>query len=597
MRILSIILSVFSLLNLSSPELEKVDSAVKAGNEKLAAELLLDYYRNRTEVKCPYLDVSADPISADEQKWADDALEHKFFVHAAYPSYFYGEDIDWTFWPVKDNELRWQLHRTKWWIPLGKAYRDSGDEKYAREWTAEYLDWMRKNPLTEQARDKDGDMSEADNVFFAWRPLEVSDRLLRQITQFKLFLNSPCFTPDFLLAFLENYNRHAAYLSAHYTAKGNHLLFEAMRMLGASVFFHEFAAAPAWKAQAIDILNREVKRQVYEDGVQNELDPHYHLECIDIFFKALALCDANGLRSEFPESYIETIHKMIQVSCNMMYPDGLLPLFSDCRFSDAARIPKLCANWSEVFPEDAYLRYLASAGAEGSLPEHLSKAFPHGGFYVLRTGWDKDATVVDIKAGPKGEWHCQPDNGTFEYWHKGRNFFPDSGSYIYGGDAEVMRQRNWFRQTRVHNTVTLEDRTYDVRDSRMEKWDDKGSVTIVNEPYEGFVHRRSFTLLPDGSLRIRDELSGSASGRVQVHFNLLPCELECSEMGSVRTCFEDGKNIPISTSASAPATMKFYEGWTSPVYKEKIQRPSYAVTAFKKAGRKLVFDTLITPVN
>ena len=43
MRILSIILSVFSLLNLSSPELEKVDSAVKAGNEKLAAELLLDY--------------------------------------------------------------------------------------------------------------------------------------------------------------------------------------------------------------------------------------------------------------------------------------------------------------------------------------------------------------------------------------------------------------------------------------------------------------------------------------------------------------------------------------------------------------------------
>ena len=94
MRILSIILSVFSLLNLSSPELEKVDSAVKAGNEKLAAELLLDYYRNRTEVKCPYLDVSADPISADEQKWADDALEHKFFVHAAYPSYFYGEDIE-----------------------------------------------------------------------------------------------------------------------------------------------------------------------------------------------------------------------------------------------------------------------------------------------------------------------------------------------------------------------------------------------------------------------------------------------------------------------------------------------------------------------
>ena len=597
MNVLCIILSVFSLLSLSSPALEKVDSAVKAGNEKLAAELLLDYYKTRAEVKCPYLDVSAEPISKDEQKWADDALEHKFFVHAAYPSYFYGDDIDWTFWPVKDNELRWQLHRTKWWIPLAKAYRDSGDEKYAREWTAEYLDWMRKNPLTEQARDKDGDMSEADNVFFAWRPLEVSDRLLRQITQFKLFLNSPCFTPEFLLAFLENYHRHAAYLSTHYTAKGNHLLFESMRMLGASVFFHEFADAPSWKAQAIDILNREIDKQVYKDGVQNELDPHYHLECIDIFFKSLALCDANGLRNEFPQSYINTIHNMMQVTCNMMYPDGLLPIFSDCRLSDASRIRKLALPWSKVFPEDSYLRYVATGGQEGSLPDHLSKAFPYGGFYVLRDGWDMEATVVNIKAGPKGEWHNQPDNGTFEYWHKGRNFFPDSGSYIYGGDAEVMRQRNWFRQTRVHNTVTLEDRTYVTRDSKMEKWDDKGSVTVVNEPYEGFVHRRSFTLLADGSLRIRDEISGSASGPVQVHFNLLPCELECSGTGSVRTCFSDGGNISITTRASAPATMKFYEGWTSPVYKEKIQRPSYAVVAEKKAGRKLVFDTLIVPVK
>lgn len=28
-----------------------------------------------------------------------------------------------------------------------------------------------------------------------------------------------------------------------------------------------------------------------------------------------------------------------------------------------------------------------------------------------------------VKAGPKGEWHCQPDNGTFELWANGRNLF------------------------------------------------------------------------------------------------------------------------------------------------------------------------------
>lgn len=596
MKILITLLSVFALLNLSDPALEKVDSAARAGNERLAAEYLLQYYRGRAEVKCPHMDVSAEPMSADEKKWADDALEHKFFVHTAYPSYFYGDDIDWTFWPVKDNELRWQLHRTKWWIPLGKAYRDSKDEKYAREWTFEYLDWMRKNPLTDKARDKDGDMTGAENVFFAWRPLEVSDRILRQISQFRLFLDSPEFTPDFLLAFLENYHRHAAYLAQHYSAQGNHRLFEALRMLSASIFFHEFNDATMWKAQAIEILNAEVSRQVYADGVQFELDPHYHLECIDLFFKALALCDANGLRSEFPASYVETIHKMIQVSCNLAYPDGLLPLFSDCRFSDASRIRKLCEIWSEVYPEDAYLEYMATSGRSGEVPSYLSKAFPIGGFYILRTGWDSQSTVVDIKAGPKGEWHCQPDNGTFEYWHKGRNFFPDSGSFIYGGDEQVMRQRNWFRQTRVHNTVTLNDANYVTRESTMLDWDDKGAVTVKNSPYEGFDHVRSFRLQKDGTLLVKDVVSGAASGEVELHFNLLPGNLELSG-NVVRTCFEDGNNISIATRVSTRSDIRFYEGWTSPIYKEKIQRPSYAVVADKKAGRDLVFTTVIKPTR
>lgn len=30
---------------------------------------------------------------------------------------------------------------------MGKAYRLSGDEKYAKEWTKQYIDWIRKNPL------------------------------------------------------------------------------------------------------------------------------------------------------------------------------------------------------------------------------------------------------------------------------------------------------------------------------------------------------------------------------------------------------------------------------------------------------------------
>lgn len=67
---------------------------------------------------------------------------------------------------------------------------------------------------------------EVENVRFAWRPLEVSNRLQDQTSQFQLFLPSPSFTPDFLTEFLVNYYKHAVHILANYSDQGNHLLFE-----------------------------------------------------------------------------------------------------------------------------------------------------------------------------------------------------------------------------------------------------------------------------------------------------------------------------------------------------------------------------------
>ena len=210
---------VFDLLDLERSGLEAVKELHQQGNDLQAAEALLKYYRSRTGVRT--LDVS-DPtkvkITGEHQKWADEALEHTFFVHKGYqPSYNYGADIDWRFWPIKDNELRWQLHRHKWFTPMGKAYRVSGDEKYAIEWTKQYIDWIRKNPYLDYkgifvkgAGDgsvKEGLEPELENMRFAWRPLEVSHRLQDQPIQFQLFVDSPAFTAEFLTEFLFNYHR------------------------------------------------------------------------------------------------------------------------------------------------------------------------------------------------------------------------------------------------------------------------------------------------------------------------------------------------------------------------------------------------------
>ena len=204
----------FELINLDYPGLEKVKAACSRQKWEAAAQELLNYYRSRTGITHPDIGLKNLTISREEQKWADDALEHTFFVHKGYqPSYNYGKDINWEYWPVKDNELRWQLHRHKWFTPMGKAYRISGDEKYAKEWVHQYMDWVQKNPLVNMKQEEfelvsAGEVKEdADNVYFAWRQLEVSNRLQDQTCQFLLFCSASAFTPEFLTEFIVNYHQ------------------------------------------------------------------------------------------------------------------------------------------------------------------------------------------------------------------------------------------------------------------------------------------------------------------------------------------------------------------------------------------------------
>lgn len=591
---------VLDLLDLGRPGLEEVARLHAAGQDSAAAAELLHYYKERTGVTCTGVNLDNIKLSKEHRRWADEALEHKFFVHDGYqPSYFYGDDIDWQYWPVRDNELRWQLHRTKWWVPMGKAYRLTGDEKYAREWTYQYLDWIKKNPLTKFEKIKDKKMEKEDNVYFAWRPLEVGDRLEHQIEQFALFLPSPSFDADFLIDFLDNYHRHADFVANHFSKQGNHLLFEAQRLLFAGAYFPEFKEAAAWRKAGVDVLNREIAKQVYDDGMQYELDFGYHAAAINIFAKAMRMMDVNGYRGEFPRSFTDTLEKMIMATLNTTYPDYTWPMFSDCKLHTKKGVLPNFKSWSRIFPDNKAVRYFATEGRKGALPDYTSHALLNSGFYVLRSGWDPEATVMIFKAGPKGEWHNQFDNGTFELWHAGRNFFPDSGSFIYGGDEEVLRQRNWFRSTAVHNTLTLDDKTLEVRESKPLKWStsDGLDLAVVETPgYKDLTHRRAVFFVDDTFYVIADEAYGPARGDVALHYNLVECEpVEDSAKKTVSTAFADGNNITMRVFGADRMTSE--EGWVSRAYRKKEARPAYAFRTDKKSDKPVRMLTVIYPTK
>ncbi len=93
---------------------------------------------------------------------------------------------------------------------MALVYRATKDERYAREWILQFRDWARKNPLG----------LSKDNDKYAWRPLEVSDRILNLAPSFNIFVHAPDFTPAFLMEFLNNYHQQADYLSNNYADRG-----------------------------------------------------------------------------------------------------------------------------------------------------------------------------------------------------------------------------------------------------------------------------------------------------------------------------------------------------------------------------------------
>ncbi len=576
--------SALDLLNLDYPGLNEVRKYHSEGKDSLAMLSLLQYYRIRTNIVFPGYQDLGKKISRSKKKVADNGLEHKFQVMSSYKSpFFYGKDINWQYWPVKDYELRWQIHRMPWWNAYARVYAYTKDEKYVREWISEYRDWIKKNPLNDYNPILKGRMLNADNQYFAWRPLETGIRLKSQTLQFFAMRNAKAFTTSFLNDFLLNYHKHMVHLDAFYTKSGNHRVSEAQGMLYASLFFPEFKDSKIFGKKAFSILNEELKKQVLEDGMQYELSPGYHYTTISAYLDVLRMCNLNGFEDTASKELYDRIHSMVQIAKEFIYPDYSFPLFSDNQQKESSALQQSLNKWHKLFPQDSLN------------PKDSSSAYSASGFYFLKNGWDMSSTIVMIKAGPPAFYHCQPDNGTFEYWRKGRNFFPDSGCYVYSGDDKQKAERDWFRQTKVHNTLTLDGKNLEKTESKLIEFKtnkDSTMLTIVNQSYKELQHIRKFVYYSDGSMIIYDTAYGSAEGIVQINFNLLE-GLWKHEGQKIKSLYNDGNNISLSVSSNFPITVKREEGRISRKYKSFVYRPSYSFNVKKKSNQTIEFKTFI----
>jgi len=302
----------------------------------------------------------------------------------------------------------------------------------------------------------------------------------------------------------------------------------------------------------------------------------------------------NGLTNVFPGKYVKTIEKMCEVLFKLGMPDGTTTQFGDSWQGSPGHIWPRLREWATIFHRDDFL-YVATQGKEGKKPDATAFALENSGLYSMRSDWNKDAICLVLKCGPDGGGHCQPDNGTFELYAGGRNLMPDAGSYIYHGDPEG---RAWFRQTRVHQTLTLngQNSSYAPRQLLWKSGRDLDILAVENASYPGLTHRRVVFFVDKQYFVIVDDAIGKDTGDVDIHFQLAPGEaiVDSTQM-SVRSNFADGWNVLVQSNRQEGMRLEEEEGWVSFVYTKKEPRPAFRYRRRKDSAEGLRFVTIVAP--
>jgi hypothetical protein len=452
---------------------------------------------------------------------------------------------------VGDSKNVWELNRHQYFTTLGRAYWYTGDEAYARTFVQHITSWMDANP---------------PKLGINWASsLELAFRAISWMWALHFFRESPELSPAVFLRALKFLYIHARHLETYlstYFSPNTHLTGEALGLFYLGVLLPEFKESRRWQETGWRILRDQLTQQVRADGVYFEQATQYHRYTTDFYVHASILGEANGLSVR---GVIDpTLQRLLDHLMYMTRPDGTTPFIGD---DDGGQLVVLderapndfrdtLATGAVLFARRDYayvagepsaqaLWLLGPAGVREfhdvgtNAPRVSSCGFREGGYFVMRDGWRKRANFAVVDCGPHGSLSCghaHADALAIEIVAQGCPFLVDAGTYTY---TDSIEERNYFRGTAAHNTVTVDGESSSVPTSafrwghvarsRLAAWMSHPRFDYFEGAHDGYarlsepaIHRRSVLFLKRGYWVIRDRIESSGSHRVSVHFHCAP---------------------------------------------------------------------------
>lgn len=282
---------------------------------------------------------------------------------------------------------------------------------------------------------------------------------------------------------------------------GNHLLENAWALLAAGLFL-EGVHPRRWRTRGLDLLCREIPRQVLSDGGHYERSPYYHLRMTRLVNDAVDLLRA--CRHPIPPELSWAAPAMTSFALALRHLDSSLPSFQDAIFHETlpnTQHPTPTTGPSSFFKlEGPQGCLIADFGAPGA---HHNPAHHHAGIFSFEISSPSGMVIVDT--------------GTPTY--------------------EPGPERDALRSTAAHNTVRVDGRDQfqvwaGFRAGRRARITEIREGSAADFPYisgvhDGYsvlrvLHRRTIARIGDAGWLILDELDGLGDHHAESFLHLAP---------------------------------------------------------------------------
>ncbi len=408
---------------------------------------------------------------------------------------------------------RYNLHYFDYANDLAIAYMLDGDKRHYRRFNLLVTDWCNNNSIA---------------CKISWDPYPTSLRIVNWIKAYNLFSDRVSLDGNFKDLILHSLYQQTLFLenNVEYHLLNNHIIENGKALFIAGFFFND-GNAERWRQKGLEILWQELRRQVADDGGQFELSPMYHTVVLLNYVEVVAIL--RKYKREVPDWVMTTIRKMIDFLKLMSMPEYEIAYFNDA--AKGMTIP--LENIFEV------LRLLGYNTKMDFMQKTGGYSLPDSGYYIIYNEEYRSKCIFDCgQIGPDyqpGHGHC--DTLSFVWAYNGQSIIVDSGVDDYYADD--IRWRNYYRSTRSHNTVEIDDIEQSEIWGRFRigrrahplsvKLIENGSITYIKGSHDGYhhisgkvLHERTIAVLDGRILIVFDEFQGNNVHSVKSYLHLHP---------------------------------------------------------------------------